>query len=81
MVSGGMDVAWAVTPARPTAASDDYDYYNQLLYNISPPPPPPPPPPPHHTPVYDFVTTTDQDVCEYRHGRGEVGGDTKYIGL
>ena len=36
-VSGGVDVAWVVTPTLSIVGSYYYDYYNQLLYNTTTP--------------------------------------------
>jgi len=48
MISGGVDVAWTITPTLSIVASYYYDYYNQLLYNTTTPS------------ATTLVTTTDQ---------------------
>ena len=75
MISGGVDVAWVVTPSLSIVASYYYEYYHQKLYS--------------NTsirqsadrPLPTLVTHHRQRVREYRHGGGEMGGDTEYARL
>ncbi|MGD0333592.1 MAG: MtrB/PioB family decaheme-associated outer membrane protein [Xanthobacteraceae bacterium] len=65
MLSGGVDVAWVVTPTLSIVASYYYEYYHQLLYSASGIPHtggyagPPPPPASAFLPQ---ITTTDTEL-------------------
>ena len=79
MISGGVDVAWVVAPSLSIVASYYYEYYHQNLYSK----------------VTSMALGSDaaarcnsgphihhrQRVREYRHGGGEMGGDTEYARL
>ena len=72
MISGGVDVAWVVTPGLSIVASYYYEYYHQNLYSGT---------------SNAFSNRCDsrhhhrQRVREYRYGGGEMGGDTEYARL
>ena len=81
-ISGGVDVAWVVTPTLSFVASYYYEYYHQSLYsNTSIPHGSSAPTPPPASAFGPHVYTTDNEFVNTANRGDEVGGDTEYARL